>query len=120
MRRPSPKEARAAFWAIRAWRRARNIVNESGVADLRLPRAPHLGLEATTGVDAILRRTDPTCLVRSAVLQRWFADQGDFRELVIGVTAPKQGFRAHAWLEPPGDATASEYVEVMRLPAMHS
>lgn len=37
--------------------------------------------------------------MRSAVLQQWDASHGRPRDLVIGVTSPADGFRAHAWLE---------------------
>ena len=48
---------------------------------------------------AVLRLRRETCLTRSVVLQVWDAAQGLPRDLVIGVTAPGDGFRAHAWLD---------------------
>ena len=38
------------------------------------------------------------------MLQRWEAGQGVPVELVVGVTAPGPGFRAHAWLTTDADA----------------
>jgi hypothetical protein len=66
---------------------------------------------------AVLRRGRYTCLVSATVRQAWYAAQGDRREVVIGVTAPREGFRAHAWLE--GDAPCHEhsFEELLRRPA---
>lgn len=63
----------------------------------------------------MLRRTSPTCLERALVLQRWLAEQGSPRDVVIGVTAPSDGFAAHAWLE--GEEHGHDYTELTRLPA---
>ncbi len=66
---------------------------------------------------AVLARTRATCLVQSIVLQRWFADHGQPFDVVIGVTAPSDGFRAHAWLDRPGEAGTEDFAELHRLPA---
>lgn len=65
----------------------------------------------------MLRLTRATCLERSVVLQQWYGAQGVARDVVIGVTAPRAGFRAHAWLEEPGKLTHTEFTEITRLPA---
>jgi hypothetical protein len=62
-----------------------------------------------------LWRTSPTCLERALVLQRWLAAHGSPYDVVIGVTAPADGFAAHAWLDGEDDARA--YAELTRLPA---
>lgn len=50
--------------------------------------------------------------------QQWLVGQGVRRDVVIGVTAPSDGFRAHAWLEDPSDATvAKPWHELTRLTA---
>lgn len=77
--------------------------------------APRLSLEATRGVNGVLRLTRATCLQKSLVLQRWYADHGVERDLVIGVTSVRSGFRAHAWLEEPGQMTDPTYAEISRL-----
>ncbi len=45
----------------------------------------------------MLRLLGATCLVRSAVLQRWDTDHGHPRPLVIGVAHRGENFAAHAW-----------------------
>lgn len=65
---------------------------------------------------ATLARTRATCLVRSLVLQRWLADQGEQVDLIIGVTPPSAGFRAHAWLDRTGEIGTEGYTELHRLP----
>ena len=75
---------------------------------------PELAASAGRGVDAILRRQDPTCLERALVLQSWLAAHGEPTDVVIGVTGMEGGFSAHAWLdgESPGG-----FEELTRVPA---
>ena len=105
-------DARAAGWATRALLRARRQLRKGGVDALAVPPPPALPRDAWRGVNAIVGRVDPTCLERAAVRQRWYAAHGDERDLVIGVTSPSGGFKAHAWLE--GDEAAAEYHELTR------
>jgi hypothetical protein len=46
------------------------------------------------------------------VLQRWYAAQGTRKDVVIGVTAPAEGFTAHAWLD---GEEAQRFREIHRL-----
>ncbi len=62
----------------------------------------------------MLRRSEHTCLEGSLVLQRWYSAQGFPRDVVVGVTAPQNGFSAHAWLEGD-DEDVSEFSELIRL-----
>jgi hypothetical protein len=40
------------------------------------------------------------------------------RDVVIGVTAPRDGFSAHAWLALPGESAPAEpWHELARVPA---
>ena len=48
---------------------------------------------------AVLRARGASCLERSAVLQRFDAAAGHPRALIIAVSRPGGGFRAHAWLD---------------------
>ena len=64
----------------------------------------------------VLGRTRATCLVRSLVLQQWLADHDEPVDLIIGVTPPSQGFRAHAWLDRPNEEGTEGYTELHRLP----
>jgi hypothetical protein len=88
--------------------------------EVQLPPAPRVGLDATRGVRVALKLTRATCLQRSVVLQHWYAAHDVARDIVIGVTAPQAGFRAHAWLEEPGQLTEFEYTEMTRLPGVRT
>jgi Transglutaminase-like superfamily len=94
-----PPALRGAWWAWRAVRRARRQLRTRPVDVVRLPTPRRLPDRAERGVAAVLRRLEPSCLERALVLQRWLASRGEAREVVIGVTAPGPGFRAHAWLD---------------------
>lgn len=116
MRRPTSKDLSAGLWAVRARVAVRRSA-DSGLDRIVVPRSPASGLAVTGTVHRTLRATRATCLVESAVLQRWFLDHGVLKDLVVGVTAPGAGFRAHAWLEAPGQTTEDKYVEIRRLRA---
>jgi len=66
---------------------------------------------------AVVRRRPSSCLERALVLQRWEADHGSPGDVVIGVVGPRDGFRAHAWLESASDGQPSVFQELLRLPA---
>lgn len=110
-----PTTLRAAFWTIRSVRRVRHQLRRGALSQVRVPAPPPLSDPAVRGVHAVLRRTAPTCLERALVLQRWLAAHGSPHDVVIGVTAPADGFAAHAWLD--GEDDARWYVELTRLPA---
>ena len=103
MNKYDPRNLRAALWAWRAARRVRRDLPRTKLDELLILKAPMLPPGAGRGVSAILRRGDYTCLVRALVLQKWHEAQGDRRDVIIGVTKPSEGFRAHAWLDgdPP-------------------
>jgi hypothetical protein len=108
---------RAAWWALRGARRARRSLDRDGLEAVQsLPPVPPLPAKARRGVEAVLRRRDDTCLVRSIVLQAWDHAHGVPRDLIVGVTSPSRGFEAHAWLEgdPPPDGS---FRELLRRPA---
>ena len=117
MRRLSPQNLRSAWWTLRAVRRLRGQVGHEGLDAIRLPRVPAVSAEAEGGMNAVLRRTGATCLVRSFVRQAWYAEHGSRRDLVIGVTAPADGFEAHAWLEGDPPLHHQEFAELHRRPA---
>ena len=64
---------------------------------------------ARAGVIAVVRRRPSTCLERALVLQRWEADHGAGRDVIIGVRGPGDAFRAHAWLETVPDGAARHH-----------
>jgi hypothetical protein len=112
-RPPDGPTLRAAWWTWRSLRTTRRRLGRAPYTAVTVAPPPPLPASAARGVHAVLRRSEPTCLERSLVLQRWRAAQGEPRDVVIGVTAPGAGFAAHAWLddEVPGAA----YRELTRL-----
>jgi hypothetical protein len=114
-RLPGPATLRAAWWAWRALRIARRELAGGEVRHVALPEPPHVGVTAMRGVEAALRREPNTCLERALVRQRWLAAHGHPREIIVGVTAPSAGFRAHAWLDGENDPGAPQFRELTRL-----
>ncbi|MEZ5098885.1 MAG: lasso peptide biosynthesis B2 protein [Thermoleophilia bacterium] len=108
---------RAAAWALVAARSVRRVLDEGGIEALAVPAPPALPAPAGRAVEVALRTSRATCLVSSAVRQRWLAEHGDRRDLVIGVVPPRAGFQAHAWLEGDPQPAGQEFREVMRVPA---
>jgi hypothetical protein len=107
--------ARVAGWA---WRQARRTIAGLPVDGIdaldRVAAAPPVAAHHRGTASAALRLSGATCLVRSAVLQRWDADHDRLRPLVIGVSkSAEEGFAAHAWLE--GDSPGG-FVELHRRP----
>lgn len=110
---PTPLEAaRTAVWTLRALRRTRTALARTG-RPATLP-APPRAPSAHPVVLLVLGLGRAKCLSRSAVRQTWLAAHGDPRDLVVGVTAPSAGFRAHAWLE--GDPAGAGFTELSRSP----
>jgi len=103
---------RALGWALHAAVVARRRVAAGELPPFDLPAPPPVPLSAGGGVRIALRPGRFTCLVRATVLQAWYAGHGIHRDLIIGVTSPRD-FTAHAWLD--GDPHAGEgYAELMR------
>jgi transglutaminase superfamily protein len=112
---PDLASLRAALWARAALRTARRELAQGEIRNIELPVPPALPASAFRGVAAFLRRRKHTCLEGALVRQRWLAVQGDPRAIAIGVTAPSQGFTAHAWLVGEEDAQAPIFHELTRL-----
>lgn len=109
--------ARGAWWAHRSLRSARSALARDGVQAAVPPPTPALSAGARRGVEFVLRRTEPTCLERSLVLQTWLAAHDVPCEVVIGVSKTGGEVKAHAWLDiEAGDAVARTYTEIHRLP----
>lgn len=108
---------RSAVWATRAAVVAHRQLRRTPLAQVRLPSPTSYPPHARRGATAALRAFAASCLVRALVLQAWDAAHGTRRALVIGVTAPSSGFRAHAWLEGDRECHAGEFRELSRLPA---
>lgn len=114
-RAPDVATLRAAWWARGALRMCRRALARGEMRDIEVPAPPRLPVSAVRGVDAALRREPHTCLERALVRQRWLAAHGDSRAITIGVTAPSQGFTAHAWLAGEEDAWTDTFRELTRL-----
>lgn len=81
-----------------------------------VPDPPRLPPRAVRGVESVLRRRRHTCLEGAMVRQRWYAAHGVRRDVVIAVTAPEKGFKAHAWLDLSGrPPVADSWHEIKRL-----
>lgn len=113
--RLDPVVLRAAWWALRAQRQARRGLKRDGLQCQPLLPPPSLPARGERGVHAVLRRTGATCLVRAVVLQAWQASSGPAPDVVIGVTAPSRGFRAHAWLDGEPACHSDGFEELTRL-----
>lgn len=107
---------RAAWWAQQAGRRVRKDLAAAGLDQLTVLPPPPLPSGCRRRVVAVLGLRKDSCLVRAAVLQQWDLGQGRPRDLIIGVTAPGPGFRAHAWLEGDPPAATDGLDEFTRRP----
>lgn len=113
----APSTLRAAWWALRAVRKARRDLVQDGVRTVVSPPPRGLPWASRTGVNGVLNRTNPTCLERALVLQTWLARHGRPYDIVIGVaTDPDGTLRAHAWVDGETVGTEpAEYDEIHRI-----
>lgn len=107
-------QLRAAWWAIGAVRSLRAQLGRRPLDDVRVPPVPPVPAEAYGGVRRVLDVSGSTCLVSASIRQAWDAAHGHPRDLVIGVTPPSEGFRAHAWLEGDPESSRDGYRELLR------
>ena len=107
---------RVARWAWSASRRLARSLRTDGIDAIdRLEPPPAVAARHRSAVWAVLRLTGATCLVRSAVLQRWDAAHGRSRPLVVGVARrPDGAIAAHAWLD--GERSGNGFIELHRRP----
>lgn len=113
LRRVDVPTLRAAWWTLGALVRTRLALRRRAIGGVVVGAPPPLPVHAGRGVHAVLRRVPNTCLERALVLQRWLAQHGVVKDVVVGVTSPRD-FRAHAWLD--GDRVEQEFQELTRLP----
>jgi hypothetical protein len=113
----APSNLRAAAWALVALRRTGRELAAHGLDGARVAPPPMLPASARPGVLAVVRRRPSTCLERALVLQRWDADHDSGSDVIIGVRGPRDGFRAHAWLESMPDGPPGTFQEIFRLHA---
>ena len=117
-RPPGPQRVlqilRALAWSCRAVGEVRAVLRRGGVS-APVPGPPAVPRQAVRGVrwGLVVRRA--TCLERSLVLQRWLAEHGDRRAVLIGVAKADGRTLAHAWLEGQERLNDREYVEMTRI-----
>jgi hypothetical protein len=112
--------ARLVVWAWRAHGEVHRRLPHTGLdGEMLMPAPPRAAMltdvEGDRAVRSVLGLRRASCLEEALVRQAWLSGRGTPRDIVIGVTAPSDGFRAHAWLE--GDAVGGGYVEMFRQPA---
>ncbi len=108
---------RAALWAARSLRRVRRQLAGRGLDAARVAPPPDLPAPARRGVVLALRGLSASCLEGALVLQAWDSAHGAEADVVVGVTAAADGFRAHAWLATAPDAGPGTFSEILRIPA---
>ena len=110
--------ARVVAWAWWQARQLNKALHEDGMDAIdRITPSPAVEARHRFAVAGVMRATRATCLVRSAILQRFDADHGVERPLVIGVSRDYESpLAAHAWLE--GERHAS-FEELLRRPPPH-
>ncbi|MBF9130419.1 nucleotidyltransferase family protein [Plantactinospora sp. S1510] len=116
VRRHGQDGLRVTLWTGRAWYRVRRQLIRGGMGAVRPPAPPRTSTRDRRLVLGVLNRLGANCLERSFVLQRWYAGHRTSRTLVIGVSAPSAGFRAHAWLDGDPDPHRYGLVEVLHRP----
>jgi hypothetical protein len=111
--------AGTSWWTLRMWWRVHRCLDDGawrrGVraapALLPAPATPY----SRRAVRLTLACCRATCLERALIRQACAAGAGVPRDVIVGVTAPATGFRAHAWLD--GDRVEPGFVELWRYPA---
>ena len=101
-----------AWWAWSASRSASRQLRSRPVTEVRIRPPVRRLAGGRRGFAAVMNRLEPSCLERALVLQAWLRSHGIERSVVIGVTAPERGFRAHAWLEGEDIAGFTEIARV--------
>ena len=111
--------AGTSWWTLRMWWRVHRCL-DGGTRRRGVRAAPALlPAPATAHSRRAARLTlaccRATCLERALIRQARAAGAGTPRDVIVGVTAPATGFRAHAWLD--GDRVEPGFVELWRYPA---
>jgi hypothetical protein len=111
--------AGTSWWTLRMWWRVHRgldgDIRRRGVraAPALLPAPPTA--HSRRAAQLTLACCQATCLERALLRQARAAGAGIPRDVIVGVTAPATGFRAHAWLD--GDQVEPGLVELWRYPA---
>lgn len=107
---------RSAWWAWQAGGAVRGQLRDVGGVWAEVPQPVTVARGAQRGARAGLRLRRASCLEASIVLQRWLLEDGDPREVVIGVARKDGKTTAHAWLAGEESTGLIGYIEMMRLP----
>jgi hypothetical protein len=105
--------AGTGWWTLRTWwaiRRRLRRYSLLAAAPARAPRTPN----APRAALLVLRCSRATCLEAALVRQIRAAADGAAVDVIVGVTPPASGFRAHAWLD--GDRVDPQFTELWRCP----
>jgi hypothetical protein len=105
----------ATCWGWEATGRVRADLRALPIDAVHVAPPPAGAIDAAHGVGIALRARRASCLESALVRQAWQAAHGRERDVVVGVTAPSDGFGAHAWLD--GERGGEEFGELLRLPA---
>jgi Uncharacterised nucleotidyltransferase/Transglutaminase-like superfamily len=103
-----------SWWTLRAWWRVHRWLARGPRRPAAAPPPARTAYSAR-GARLVLGCCRSTCLETALVRQARAAGAGVAIDVVVGVTPPADGFRAHAWLE--GDRTDPRFVELFRYPA---
>jgi Transglutaminase-like superfamily len=110
--------AATAWCTLRTWWRVHRRLARGPWSAAALPAAiaptgtaPH----SRRAARLVLACCRASCLETALVRQVHAAGAGVAIDVVVGVTAPATGFRAHAWLD--GDRVDPGFVELCRFPA---
>jgi hypothetical protein len=112
--------ARTSWWTLRTWWRVHRRLarGEWGNAALQAPagRAGPSPAGSALAARLVLACCRATCLEIALVRQARAAGAGVAVDVIVGVTAPATGFRAHAWVD--GDRVDLQFAELWRYPAV--
>ncbi len=95
----APGSARTLFWSMRMVVRVRKQLPYKPFGEVLLSGPPASDPLSRSAMNAGLRLRRATCLEQALLRQRFDAANGLQRTLIIAVTNPADGFRAHSWLE---------------------
>jgi hypothetical protein len=106
-----------SWWTLRTWLLVRRHLGRGPWRGGEFPPPagpPVPRAHSPRAVRLVLACGRATCLEAAIVRQARAAGAGAAIDVVVGVTAPTRGFRAHAWLD--GDRVDPGFVELWRYP----
>jgi Uncharacterised nucleotidyltransferase/Transglutaminase-like superfamily len=111
--------AASGWWTLRTWWRVHRWLargpGEGGACPVTVVPMRRGMAYSWWAAQLVLASCRATCLETAHVRQARAAAAGLAVDVVVGVTAPAGGFRAHAWLD--GDRVDPGFVELCRYPA---